>query len=251
MNKEQFWRIVDDVRTSTDPKDQNAILSALVERLRGLPSKEIMDFHEIFYFYRNAAYRDELWAASGAMGAHRTDDGFIDFRSWLISQGKDIYLAALKDPESLAEVDTDGQSLNFEQYAYAANEAYTQRRAYEAGPLTDVIQEYIDWAAQYGQEVIDRQMRSETPEKDISAGVVKEFFRRCLNLKYNIYDDLQQDTLAPELLDSLKEDIPEERDFDPHWTLEDLPQVFPRLCQKCEAQMDSWYAQQTMGMEMQ
>lgn len=145
------------------------------------------------------------------MGAHYTDDGFIDFRSWLISQGRDVYLAALKDPESLAEVDTDGQSLNFEQYAYAAGEAYAQRRAYEAGPLPDVIQEYIDWTAQYGQEVIDRLMRSETPEKDISAGVVKEFFRRCLDLKYDIYDNLQQDTLAPELLDSLKEDIPEER----------------------------------------
>ena len=251
MNKEQFWRIVEDVRTSTDPKDQNAILSALGKRLRGLPSKEIMDFHEIFYFYQNVAYRDELWAASAAMGAHYTDDGFIDFRSWLISQGRDVYLAALKDPESLAEVDTNGQSLDFEQYAYVAYKAYAQRRAYEAGPLTDVIQEYIDWTAQYGQEVIDRLMRSETPEKDISAGVVKEFFRRCLNLKYNLYDDLQQDTLASELLDSLKEDIPEERDFDPHWTLEDLPQFFPRLCQKCEAQMDSWYAQQTMGLEMQ
>lgn len=148
-------------------------------------------------------------------------------------------------------MDTDGQSLDFEQYAYAAGEAYAQRRAYEAGPLTDVIQEYIDWTAQYGQEVIDRLMRSETPEKDISAGVAKDFLRRCVELKYNIYDYLQLATPDPELLDSLKEDVPEEQDFDPHWTLEDLPQFFPHPCQKCEAQMDSWYAQQTMGMEMQ
>ena len=124
MNKEQFWRIVDDVRISADPRDQGAILSALQEQLRKLPSAEIMEWQEIFQFYDDAAYRDELWAASGAMGAHCTDDGFMDFRSWLISQGRDVYMAALRDPESLAEVDTEGQSLNFEQYAYAAPKAY-------------------------------------------------------------------------------------------------------------------------------
>ena len=38
------------------------------------------------------------------------------------------------------------------------------------------------------------------------------------------------------------EDIPEKRDFDPNWTLEDLPRIFPRLCQKYEAQMVTWTA---------
>ena len=146
MNKEQFWRIVEDVRSSADPRDQGAVLFALQEQLRKLPSAEIMEWQEIFQFYDDAAYCAELWAASSAMGAHCSDDGFMDFRSWLISQGRDVYMAALRDPESLADVDTEGQSLNFEQYAYAAPKAYAQRRAYEAGPLTDVIREYINWA---------------------------------------------------------------------------------------------------------
>ena len=98
MNKEQFWRIVDDVRSSADPRDQEAILFALQEQLRKLPSAEIMEWQEIFQFYDDAAYRAELWAASGAMGAHCSDDGFMDFRSWLISQGRDVYMAALRDP---------------------------------------------------------------------------------------------------------------------------------------------------------
>lgn len=107
MNKDQFWRIVDDVRTGADPRDQGAILPAL------------------------------------------------------------------RDPESLAEVDTEGQSLHFEQYAYASYKAHAQSRAYEAGPLTDVIREYINWAAQYGQQVLDRLMRASPHEKDLSAGVAK------------------------------------------------------------------------------
>ena len=44
MNKEQFWRIVEDVRSSADPRDQGAILSALQEQLRKLPSAEIMEW---------------------------------------------------------------------------------------------------------------------------------------------------------------------------------------------------------------
>ena len=242
MNKEQFWHIVDDVRTSADPRDQGAILYALRERLRLLPSKEIMDWHEIFHFYQDVAYRDELLAASGAMGAHCSDDGFTDFRSWLISQGRDVYMAALKDPESLAEVDTEGQSLNFEEYAYAASKAYAQRKAYEAGPLTDVIRDYINWASQSEQQVLDRLMRASPHKKNLSVGIANAFLQRCLELKYDLYEDLQQIPSNPKLLDSLMEDIPEKRDFDPNWTLEDLPRIFPRLCQKYEAQMVTWSA---------
>ena len=242
MNKEQFWRIVEDVRSSADPRDQGAILFALQEQLRKLPSAEIMEWQEIFQFYDDAAYRDELWAASGAMGAHCTDDGFMDFRSWLISQGRDVYMAALRDPESLAEVDTEGQSLNFEEYAYVAPKAYAQRRAYEAGPLADVIREYINWASQYERQVLDHLMEASPHEKELSAGVANAFLRGCLERKYDLYEDSQRITPNPELLDSLMEDIPEKRDFDPNWTLEDLPRIFPRLCQKYEAQMVTWSA---------
>ena len=242
MNKEQFWRIVEDVRSSADPRDQGAILFVLQEQLRKLPSAEIMEWQEIFQFYDDAAYRDELWAASGAMGAHCSDDGFMDFRRWLISQGRDVYMAALRDPESLAEVDTEGQSLNFEQYAYVAPKAYAQRKAYEAGPLTDVIRDYINWASQSEQQVLDRLMRASPHKKNLSVGIANAFLQRCLELKYDLYEDLQQIPSNPKLLDSLMEDIPEKRDFDPNWTLEDLPRIFPRLCQKYEAQMVTWSA---------
>ena len=242
MNKEQFWRIVDNVRSSADPRDQGEVLFALQEQLRKLPSAEIMEWQEIFQFYDDAAYRDELWAASGAMGAHCSDDGFMDFRSWLISQGRDVYMAALRDPESLAEVDTEEQSLNFEEYAYVAPKAYAQRRAYEAGPLADVIREYINWASQHERQVLDHLMEASPHEKDLSAGVANAFLRGCLERKYDLYEDSQRITPNPELLDSLMEDIPEKRDFDPNWTLEDLPRIFPHLCKKYEAQMVTWSA---------
>ena len=50
------------------------------------------------------AYKYGLWSAVRLMG-HATDDGFTDFRAWLISQGKEAYFAALKEPDTLADLD--------------------------------------------------------------------------------------------------------------------------------------------------
>lgn len=99
-----------------------------------------------FQFYQDAARRNDLWAASAAMGAHSSDDGFMDFRSWLISQGRDVYMSALKAPESLVSVNTDGQELNFEDYAYVPCKAYAERRAYEEMSVGDILASYIKWA---------------------------------------------------------------------------------------------------------
>ena len=87
MNKEQFWNIVNEVHSSTDPRNQKEVLTALRDRLRNLPSGGDTGWKQIFRFYQDAARRNDLWAASAAMGAHSSDDGFMDFRSWLISQG--------------------------------------------------------------------------------------------------------------------------------------------------------------------
>ena len=85
-------------------------------------------------------------------------------------------------------------------------------------------------------------MEASPHKKDLSAGVANAFLRGCLERKYDLYEDSQRITPNPELLDSLMEDIPEKLDFDPNWTLEDLPGIFPRLCQKYEAQMVTWSA---------
>ena len=132
MNKEQFWNIVNEVHSSTDPRNQKEVLAALRNRLRNLPSEEILEWKQIFSFYQDAARRNDLWAAGAAMGAHSSDDGFMDFRSWLISQGHDVYMSALKDPESLVSVNTDGQELNFEDYSGTVSHIALNRVRYVA-----------------------------------------------------------------------------------------------------------------------
>ena len=127
MNKEQFWKIIDTVNLSFSGKDQELRLRQMVESLLCLPLDEIMDWHLILTEYKNAAYRNDLWAASAALGAHCTDDGFIDFRSWLISRGKEVYMNAMQNPDSLATVPLEGEDLNFGQFGYVPHYAYDKK----------------------------------------------------------------------------------------------------------------------------
>ena len=47
------------------------------------------------------AYRQELWGAAYLINGGCSDDGFVYFLGWLIAQGRDVYQAALPDPDSL------------------------------------------------------------------------------------------------------------------------------------------------------
>ena len=56
-----------------------------------------------------------------------SDDGFADFRSWLISRGRERYEKTLGDPDSLADLEMDPESddgIFFESFAYVAARVY-------------------------------------------------------------------------------------------------------------------------------
>ena len=234
MDKEQFWNIVNEVHSSTDPRNQKEVLAALRNRLRNLPSEEILEWKQIFSFYQDAARRNDLWATSAAMGAHSSDDGFMDFRSWLISQGHDVYMSALEDPESLVSVDTDGQELNFEDYAYVPCKAYAERRAYEEMSVGDILASYIEWSASEQQKQNDPAAGEKArPQKST------DFFMQTAMLgKYDLYDEMERRELPDDILCSLKEDIPQRGDIEDGWQYEDLPKIMPKLSQKFQEKLE-------------
>lgn len=235
MDKEQFWNIVDEVHSSTDPRNQKEVLTALRDRLRNLPSEEILEWKQIFSFYQDAARRNDLWAASAAMGAHCSDDGFMDFRSWLISQGRDVYMSALKDPESLVSVNTDGQELNFEDYAYVPSKAYAERRAYEEMSVGDILASYIKWAAANEQQ---KQNDPAAGEKVMPQKSTDFFVQSAMLGKYNLYDEMERRELPDDILHSLKKDIPQRGDIADGWQYEDLPRIVPKLSQRFQEKLE-------------
>lgn len=130
MDNKTFWKLIDSSRKEAegDPEEQMGILA---EKLEELSEAEIVDFDRIFTEHWVRAYHWPLWGAAYVIGQGCSDDGFADFRGWLISRGEKVYEEALADPESLARVmkdhDDNGQIEGFQYLATQAWEAKTGR----------------------------------------------------------------------------------------------------------------------------
>ncbi len=103
MDKRRFWELIDDARRQAG--DQLAVV--LVDQLAGLAVGDIMRWQNIFAAYQRLSYKNKLWAAAYVINGGCSDDGFDYFRGWLTAQGKDVFLRALADPDSLVAVDVE------------------------------------------------------------------------------------------------------------------------------------------------
>jgi hypothetical protein len=136
MDRAAFWKIIDTSRRQArgDVDDQLEILPELLSRLS---VKEILDFDRIFTEYWVRAYTWELWAAAYIIGGGCSDDGFMDFRGWLISRGEKVYEAALADPQSLTRVVKVDDECQIEGFQYVARQVWEQKTGKDTGDFPD------------------------------------------------------------------------------------------------------------------
>lgn len=87
-----------------------------------LEPSEIVSYQEHFDRQMISAYRWELWAAAYIIDGGCSDDGFTDFRYGLISRGREVFEAAVANPDSLAEISDD--EFRNESFGYVANSVY-------------------------------------------------------------------------------------------------------------------------------
>lgn len=134
IDKDSFWALIAESKQCCG---QNTELAAdwLCEQLQALPPEEIVRFDAFFHRFQNEADRYGLWSAACVMRDGCSDDGFMDFRAWLVGQGKEVYLSALKDPDTLANFDLQGDCL-CESMGYVASRAYEEKT--EGGDLYSV-----------------------------------------------------------------------------------------------------------------
>ncbi len=136
MEVEQFWKLVERThQNSNGAPDKQAEL--LIDELAKLSEADILSYQSILDDMVDKAYIGELWDVAFilASGWGCSDDGFIDFRGWLIAQGKDVYEKALSDPESLVDIVEFGQETQWEVLLYVAVYAYelsTHKDIFEA-----------------------------------------------------------------------------------------------------------------------
>lgn len=129
MNDEEFWSIIAASRVASDGTFGGRVES-LDSHLSALSPEQIAAFQRIFDRCMNRAYTWDLWGAAYVIGGGCSNDGFTDFRSWLISMGRATYERALADPESLADLafglDAEEDAF-FEEFAYVASRVYEDR----------------------------------------------------------------------------------------------------------------------------
>jgi hypothetical protein len=132
MTEPEFWTMI----ASTQRSDPEEHVERLEAKLAKLPVPEILSFGNHWHTLHNAAYSWPLWGAAYLINGGCSDDGFIDFRSWLLLKGEATFKAALADPDSLAEVKVEPDE--------ASCECYPAVHAYEQAVGTDEPGTYYD-----------------------------------------------------------------------------------------------------------
>jgi hypothetical protein len=103
MRTDEFWALIDDARTGADGGTKS-ITARLVARLATRDVTEIVGFDRHLGRVLAASYLADLWAAAYLINGGCSDDGFEDFRCWLILQGRATFAKAVGAPDSLAEL---------------------------------------------------------------------------------------------------------------------------------------------------
>ena len=87
MDINRFWALIDTCagRPGASPWRQ---VFTLQDELRRLPVEEIVSFQSHFAGLMARANRHDLAAATWFLSGGCSDDGFIDFRGWLVSRGR-------------------------------------------------------------------------------------------------------------------------------------------------------------------
>jgi hypothetical protein len=137
MTEAEFWNLIDSTRHRDGEKHADRLTVELGKR----PPSDVLSFANWWYKFTDSAYSWDLWGAAYLINGGCSDDGFIDFRSWLILQGKQVYDAARANPDSLADLGVEEDD--------AQVECYPAVHAYEKA--TGKKDFYGDYAATYGE----------------------------------------------------------------------------------------------------
>jgi hypothetical protein len=126
MDESTFWEIIESAKSAANGSHQSQ-LDELERLLSTREPAELVAFDALFEGLHRRAYTWELWGAAYVINGGCSDDSFADFRSWLISRGRERYEKSLRDPDSLAELESDaevGDGYFFEEFAYVASRVY-------------------------------------------------------------------------------------------------------------------------------
>ncbi len=107
-----------------------------------LSQADLVAFYNFFEENKQLSYKWDLWAAAYTIQGGCSDDGFIDFRAWLIMRGKTVFENAIADSDSLHSLGREQleESTEGEEFNYVAIEVYAEKFNDEIQENPDVIE---------------------------------------------------------------------------------------------------------------
>lgn len=171
MNKDKFWKLIDEVKTACKDDISN-MAPELENRLNDYSVKDVKKFCAIYNTYHQVLNKPGIETVAYLMNHEMlTDDGFTDFRNWLIAQGKDIYMQTLQNPEILAE--KAGEAIDgwyeFELFGYAGMTVIEKKTG-------DYLKAHVRLSDAEENKLLSEIKFGEYINKDMSIEEMKELF---------------------------------------------------------------------------
>ena len=188
INKDTFWALIQEAK-DTCGQDTDAWAKYMIDRLAGLGPDQSLMFLNYMDAYKDLSFRYGLWDAAKIFRVDGcSDDSFSYFRSWLIVQGKDVYMAALADPDSLADVEPYADCF-FETAGYVVNGDKTEEQVLTAAQgcsiksaCAEMQDAKIRWNKTDGVQLyhIIQSFRPGEIEPELALEIAQEFVREHL-----------------------------------------------------------------------
>lgn len=106
ITPDTFWTLLDQAKNARYQELKRPVYW-LTDQLLALGSEQARKFHRIMIGYLELSKKYGLWTAAILMREDGCSGGaFREFREQLILQGRETYLAALRNPDSLADIST-------------------------------------------------------------------------------------------------------------------------------------------------
>ena len=160
MEENQFWGIIAKTKKNSggNYEKQQAELNKELSKLTAI---EILEFDNKFRTLRGQAYKWELWAGAYIMNGGCSDDCFSDFRGWLIGRGQEVYENAMRDVETLVEINHDMDNDDWEGLSYVPRDVYEKKTGGKDMPAG--IQETFEISGEEWEED-DSELKAKYPK---------------------------------------------------------------------------------------
>jgi uncharacterized protein DUF4240 len=131
MRTDDFWAVIGRA-TAERPASPADVAKRAAAELATLDPAEIVAWGRHLDKVLAASGTEDLWAAAYLINGGCSDEGFDNFRGWLIAHGREAVARSVRSPDSLAEVAVvkaaaeNGAVFEAEEVLSIAPEAYKQ-----------------------------------------------------------------------------------------------------------------------------